>query len=56
MVIIMTMTLAEFINDFSKNHMVQHLDDELHGVISANIVGDFYLIRLGSVNDAKSND
>ena len=38
------MNLTEFINDFSRNHQVQKLD-ELDGVIIAKLNEDAYLVN-----------
>ena len=54
MVIIM-MTLVEFLDDFSRNHLVQDLDSYVDGVVVAPITDTEFLIRVGSVSDGSSD-
>jgi hypothetical protein len=52
MVIIMTMTIEEFINDFSRTHTIQSLDSDMCGIVITSLNSTDFLIRLGDVNYA----
>lgn len=47
----MTVTLIDFINEFSKNYSVQHFDDICAGIFIAKVKEDIYLIENAEVNE-----
>ena len=50
MIIMMEITLTDYIRWFCDNHAVKSLDSRVDGVIVAP-VGDSYLVRLGRVKE-----
>ena len=45
------MKLKDFIQNFSEEYNVLHLDDINDGCITTHITGDIYLIRKGDIYD-----
>lgn len=50
MVITMTITIMEFLNEFTKTHEIQTIED-INGVVIAPLNKDYYLINTDEVEE-----
>lgn len=48
---VITMTITEFINEFSRNHTIQSVENINSGIIIAPIGDSNYIVRLTEVKE-----